>query len=424
MVFHAAMKCKEIFVQAEKNMQRQKLWSDTPTAAHLTKLGEAIVASSWTRASQYKGTRVSEHQWEVQHNSNHDGTGKDQPGKEWQPIPRFRRVRVVDLLFDAKNNVWYLTCTCCNFQRCGYGCEHIAWVLQHQLGDSYQGFSHRDVSVHWLSSHFCYGHLPRAAQSDDPRVRSLTTAMRYLQLNEVPGPLFPVERLTPYMESLGGQELTEVQAMAAVRAAPAKARLENYSQEKVEQAVARFAHKVVDNASGVMTLTGQGIGAFTQESYLATETEDDDFSMLCVNDNDDIDDAGQDTMEGESCDEGSAGSVVVENDEDDLPGESTAHSQQLQVFLQGPAVVVEQRLQPRAALKASIDEMLSVIEGSARQHDFVVKAQEMIRDVVASVRASCLEDNALGTKRSAIVSFNQERETKKCRQFVANHGIR
>jgi hypothetical protein len=48
----------------------------------------------------------------------------------------------------------------------------------------------------------------------------------------------------------------------------------------------------------------------------------------------------------------------------------------------------------------------------------------MISEFVASVRASCLEDNALLKKRSLVVSFNQEREPKKCRQFVANHGIR
>jgi hypothetical protein len=152
--------------------------------------------------------------------------------------------------------------------------------------------------------------------------------------------------------------------------------------------------------------------------------------MLCVNDNDCIHDAEQeancklkeDRMEPESSAECSISDTV--DSEEDMPGEDSAHSQQLQVFLHRPATAVEQRLEPRAALKASMDEMMSVIEGSARQHDFVVKAQEMISNFVASVRASCLEDNALGTKRSAVVSFNQEREKKKCRQFVANHGIR
>jgi hypothetical protein len=90
MVFHAAMKCKEIFVEAEKNLKSQKLWSDTPTAAHLTKLGEAIVASSWQRATEYKGARVSAHQWEVQHNSRDDLTGTNERGKEnGSPFPAF-----------------------------------------------------------------------------------------------------------------------------------------------------------------------------------------------------------------------------------------------------------------------------------------------------------------------------------------------
>jgi hypothetical protein len=69
MVFQAAIKCKEIFVEAEKNMHSQKLWSDTPTAAHLTKLGESLVTTSWKRATQYKGARVSANQWEVEYAS-------------------------------------------------------------------------------------------------------------------------------------------------------------------------------------------------------------------------------------------------------------------------------------------------------------------------------------------------------------------
>ncbi len=66
MLFQSAIKCKEIFLQAERNMERQKLWTNTPTAAHLTKLGESIVSSSWKRASKYYGKRVGQHQWEVE----------------------------------------------------------------------------------------------------------------------------------------------------------------------------------------------------------------------------------------------------------------------------------------------------------------------------------------------------------------------
>jgi len=65
MVFQSAIKCKELFVQAEKNMQHQKLWTNTPTAAHLTILGESIVTSSCKLSTNYTGERVGEHRWEV-----------------------------------------------------------------------------------------------------------------------------------------------------------------------------------------------------------------------------------------------------------------------------------------------------------------------------------------------------------------------
>jgi hypothetical protein len=94
---------------------------------------------------------------------------------------------------------------------------------------------------------------------------------------------------------------------------------------------------------------------------------------------------------------------------------------QLQPFLQKAPKV--ESLKPRLALKASIDELLSVIEGSNRPQDHVEKVLEWIREFTADVRAKCHEQNT-DRKRSAIVSYNQEREPKKCRQLVANHGIR
>jgi hypothetical protein len=404
MVFQAAIKCKEIFVEAEKNMHSQKLWSDTPTAAHLTKLGESLVTTSWRRATQYKGARVSANQWEVEYASY--SAENEVLDKEWEPIPSFRRVRVIDLLFEPSRNLWYLVCSCCNFERCGYGCSHIAWVLRHELGDSCKGFSHRDVSVHWLSSHFCYGHLSRTAETYN-RVRSITVAMRYFQVNPVPGPLFPIERLTPFVDSISGSAHCE--AMATVRAAPAKARLQNYSKQKVEQALAQFSHKV-RKASGLETVTGQGIGNLTQESYVGVDMEEessDDFSILGLKDNG-VHDADFDN----------------DSDNDDLDDneqDGNAHSQQLQAFLQKVPDV--ESFKPRLSLKATMDEMLSVIEGTNRPQDHAEEAREMMREFTANLRAKCHDENT-GKKRSAIVSYNQEREPKKCRQLVANHGIR
>jgi hypothetical protein len=198
--------------------------------------------------------------------------------------------------------------------------------------------------------------------------------------------------------------------MATVRAAPAKVRLQNYSQEKVEQALSQFSHKV-KKASGLETVTGQGIGNLTQESFVGVDMEEessDDFSILGLKDNG-VHDAGFDN----------------DSDNDDFHDneqDGNAHSQQLEAFLQKAPDV--ESFKPRLALKASIDELLSVIEGSNRPQDLVEKARAMMREFVADARAECHEQNTASRKRSAIISYNQEREPKKCRQLVANHGIR
>lgn len=100
----------------------------------------------------------------------------------------------------------------------------------------------------------------------------------------------------------------------------------------------------------------------------------------------------------------------------------SAHSQRLQTFLQKPPDA--ESVGPRLALKAEIDELYSVIEGSSRPHEAIKEARTVIMELVASVRANCHERNQNGKRPAAIVSYNQERERKKSRQFVANHGIR
>ena len=106
---------------------------------------------------------------------------------------------------------------------------------------------------------------------------------------------------------------------------------------------------------------------------------------------------------------------------DDNEQDESAHSQQLQSFLQKAPDI--ESLKPRLALKSSIDELLSVIKGSNRRHFLIGDAREMMREFVANALAKCHEQNT-GRKRSGIVSYNQEREPKKCRHLDANQGIR
>jgi hypothetical protein len=133
--------------------------------------------------------------------------------------------------------------------------------------------------------------------------------------------------------------------------------------------------------------------------------------------------AGDMTADEESSDD--FGSHLDVNNEGAREHEQhgSAHSQRLQAFLQQKAPDAES-FQPRLALKAEIDELYSVIEGCMRPHEAIKEARTVIMDLVASVRAKCHEKNKNGKRPSAIVSYNQERERKKSRQYVANHGIR
>jgi hypothetical protein len=77
------------------------------------------------------------------------------------------------------------------------------------------------------------------------------------------------------------------------------------------------------------------------------------------------------------------------------------------------------RTTSRRERKGDLEEMFSVIDGSHNLRFWMDDAKAMIRDNVARVRSECHENNS-GGKRSAIVSYIQERESKKSRQYVAS----
>jgi hypothetical protein len=58
------------------------------------------------------------------------------------------------------------------------------------------------------------------------------------------------------------------------------------TKERVEQALSQLSHKM-KKASGMVTVTEQGIGSHNQESYIGADIEDesrDNFSTLCIQD--------------------------------------------------------------------------------------------------------------------------------------------
>jgi hypothetical protein len=268
----------------------------------------------------------------------------------------------VDLNYDSTNDLWFLSCSCCTFERCGYGCPHTDCVLQLQVPE-WKGYTAEDVSSHWLAIHFCYGHREIAKGEGH---KCISAAIRFLQVHDTSGPRFPIQSLPEF------EEEPDLSRKDLAQATP---HVQNYTSSKVEEVLRKYSHFIVSE-SGLVTNFGQVTGTLSQESYVVGEWHEEN--------------------------------LVTEN--------------QLHDFLRKTVVDVA-RPTSRTELKGDLEEMFSVIDGSPNLRFRMDEAKAMIRDYVARVRSECHENNS-GGKRSAIVSYNQERESKKCRQYVANNGIR
>jgi hypothetical protein len=72
---------------------------------------------------------------------------------------------------------------CCLFERHGYGCCHILFVLRREL-TGYLSFEAEDVSVHWCSLYYHFGERPQISQD-------ITLMLRELHRQGISGPMLP-----------------------------------------------------------------------------------------------------------------------------------------------------------------------------------------------------------------------------------------
>jgi hypothetical protein len=220
----ATIACATNEAATQLMIDKQIFWSDLPTKAHLNNRGESLVAVQWNLSSNYYVVRCDKMQWKVTIMAAKTPEG---------PIPVFRRVRVVELGEDGR-----LHCSCCLFERHGYGCRHMLTVLKSEVPD-YRGFQVEDVSIHWWTIYYHFGERPKLNLN-------LATMLRRLHKQDIEGPILPtfqliIDRWNP--SSIGGSGIHHRFLEKECRRTVA-----NYSPEDVRAATNRFS---VDSTIGL-----------------------------------------------------------------------------------------------------------------------------------------------------------------------------
>jgi hypothetical protein len=206
----ASISCATNEKSTQLMIDKQILWSKLPTKDRLNNRGESLVTEQWQLSTDYEVQRSSKVDWKVVDKATKKKT-------DLGPIPVFRRVRTVSVLSSGR-----LQCTCCLFERHGYGCRHMLSVLRTEL-PSYRGFEAEDVSVHWWSLYYHFGERPKISPE-------LTLMLRELHRKDIGGPMLPqleeiLDRWPPTAVEVVAQQFVEK---------PAHQRVTNYTTAHVE----------------------------------------------------------------------------------------------------------------------------------------------------------------------------------------------
>jgi hypothetical protein len=171
--FNADIKAINTSIKLCEKTNKKKLWSDSPTAGHVTDPCESMLITEWKLSSDWIPHRVAQHRWLVLHHlekvhesldywsDEEEDQEEDEEEKEPQdtklgPIPRFSRVYEVTVCEEA--NVF--CCSCCNQERMGMPCRHIATVCRGNesiLGKDCKGFPLSAIRIFWWNQYYLYG---------------------------------------------------------------------------------------------------------------------------------------------------------------------------------------------------------------------------------------------------------------------------
>jgi hypothetical protein len=236
----------------------QSLWSQSPTANHVTTLAESIISRANGRTHDYAVHRTAKNLWEV-HFVRHDNYCLETdrlPMNMNLPIPIFTRIRVVT------NLVQFLCCDCGGQERIGLTCVHAMAVME-KVFLEWAGLTHHDASPRWWVTWLELAHKPNNHQ--------IKSSIMTLMTNEVPGPRIhaPIPASASYCPATANRT-----ALNCVK---------NYSREQLHALVP--SNQAVQRGNAMRTtIIEEGT---TQESYILgnnssdkeedSEEEDNDF---------------------------------------------------------------------------------------------------------------------------------------------------
>jgi hypothetical protein len=154
----------------------QSLWSQSPSANHVTTLAESIISHANGRTHAYAVHRTADKSWEV-HFVGHDNYCLETdrlPMNRNSPIPIFTRIRAVTNLDQ------FLCCDCGGHEQIGLTCVHTMAVMGNCFPE-WAGPTHHGVSPCWWVTWLELAHKPNNHQISTSSIMTLMT-------NEVPGP--------------------------------------------------------------------------------------------------------------------------------------------------------------------------------------------------------------------------------------------
>ena len=235
----SSMKGTQLESESTYTASSQSLWSQSPTANHVTTLAESILSRAIARTHDYSVRRTGIASWEVHYVGQNDYSLETdrQAIQKNSPLPIFTRIRVVN------NQNEFLCCDCGTQQRVGLTCVHAMAVME-DCFPNWNGPTHHDVSPRWWVTWQEFAHKPKT--------QTITTAMLALMETEVSGPRLPGPM--PFVTSY----------RPVTKQRKALDRVKNYSVEELDRLLPN--HQVVQDGNAQRTtITGEGL---TQESYI------------------------------------------------------------------------------------------------------------------------------------------------------------
>ena len=160
-------------LETAKDINTHKLWSNSNTAAFLTKYAEGLMCDIFDRRTQYTNIRISRKVWLVIHiNSIKESIeGNWDPSKN-HPSLQFTRLRTVTL-----NSQDFMTCSCEFQSRWLLPCSHISNVLEKS-----EYFLPELMHIRWWK-HFNYLYKNNSTNNKALSQKKITEALDYVRTN-------------------------------------------------------------------------------------------------------------------------------------------------------------------------------------------------------------------------------------------------